>query len=207
MIANPEVRTNVRGRPRLDSQKKGSQTSTARFKSNFEILEEQNKRTYSCSKCHRRGHRANNCTPALADALARHPMPNQPAPPQHSKKQATYKCSKCKVAGHRANSCPENKRTDTKQDPDIDKSDSNLDSYIDKTDHNSPESDDSFDLKWKRDLWGADDQPKCPLCDEPLPEKPSKKFKEMLRFQLAKPHAKKRPLPGNPEAVDLPVCP
>lgn len=243
MITNPEVRTNTRGRPKLDSQKKISQNSTSRIRSDFEILDEQNKRGYSCSKCRQRGHRANQCTPALAEAAARYPMPELPQT-QRSKTRATRappKCSKCKRVGHRSNRCaqiPELTAEELALDNESETGegvisshlqinstvtsdsvktdvmdqeqteglvvDSTVDTLLAKSDDHLPDPEDSFE-RVCRGIWGGDDEIRCPLCDEPLPKNPSEKFNEMLRFQLAKPHANKRPLPGNPDAVYLPV--
>ncbi|KAH9824762.1 hypothetical protein DFH28DRAFT_878191 [Melampsora americana] len=150
------------------------------------------KGTYKCSKCKSTGHRANACpeNQKLTDT-------DQDLDKGESEEVISQNVPNESSAAFNVNveqSTPKEDASESeKESPGW-----NLNTQ------NSPESDSSFDVRWNRDLWGADDQPRCPLCDEPLPEKPSEKFKEMLRHQLAKPHAKKRPLPGNPDAVDLP---
>ncbi|KAH9808559.1 hypothetical protein DFH28DRAFT_908816 [Melampsora americana] len=207
MITNPDVRSNGRGRPKLDAQKKRSKSSTERYRSDFEILEKQNKRPYKCGSCGGQGHRANNCTPVQLQAAAQHLMPDPPSIVKKTPRKTLKKTSKfiqSKQTVNRANQCPRPQQLaneeislddKSKQDnpvpsPSIfDLSDSSLVNHLEFN------SDDESDI----------DERKCPLCDELLPERPSKKFEELLRFHLAKPHAKKRPLPGNPDAVDLPV--
>ncbi|KAH9821481.1 hypothetical protein DFH28DRAFT_882946 [Melampsora americana] len=205
MITNPEVRTNGRGRPTLDAQKKRPKKTNARYRPDFEIIEEQSQRNYTCTTCNGRGHRSNNCTPALAQALNCHPIPDQPPV---VKKKRVYKCSHCRSGSHRVNHCPE-KLTDQQfgLDADLETGAGNNSSlpntvndqifHIDSPDDTSNSVFDNF--------WGDENETLCPLCDEPLPKSPSEKLKEMIRLQLAKPHAEKRPLPRNPDAVILPV--
>ncbi|EGG00174.1 uncharacterized protein MELLADRAFT_93833 [Melampsora larici-populina 98AG31] len=202
MITNPDVRSNGRGRPKLDAQKRRSKSSTARYQSDFDVLEKQNKRSYKCGQCGGNGHKANNCTAAQRQAASRHPMPELP----RLTVTKTSKCSQCNQTGHQANRCPrpqqltnEEKSLDDENEQDIPAA-ASTSSVFDLLDSSLVDLDDSDDSDDQSDI----DERKCPLCDDPLPKQPSKKFQEQLQFHLAKPHAKKRPLPGNPEAVDLP---
>ncbi|KAH9823171.1 hypothetical protein DFH28DRAFT_880128 [Melampsora americana] len=154
------------------------------------------KGTYKCSKCKSAGHRANNCLKNrhfikeeidVEKSQTEVPIPSN-VPIESSAPPFDFNIEQ---SIHSEDASEWKNQTEALKE-------------TSSVDHNSPASEDSFELKWNRDLWGPDDEPKCPLCDEPLPQNPSDKFKEMLRFQLAKPHAKKRPLPGNPDAVALP---
>lgn len=152
------------------------------------------KRAYRCRTCGKTGHRADRCPNDMTpEEAALDPDEVDEGPAQED--QALFEAVVAPALEDHSTS------SDASGETEMDESDNTSEVLEQEGEVKDPDLDFDFHAK----LWGPRDVRRCPLCDEPLPKNPSKKLEERIQYHLSRPHAVKRPLPGNPEAVILPV--